>query len=152
MGRTASYAFHHGSPRDQVGFTSISNALLWAASGLSDAAKLTYILISSLDWQREAFAQAWWSQSKVAALRGVSTRAIRRHLRELRRYKINEQRGLVDVEFEPATNRYTITIWDLPARDYREALAKREALKQGLSAQSIRELSKGGIDAADLPP
>lgn len=136
------YSFRHGDPREQVGYTWVSNALLWSAGGLSDAAKLTYLLIKSLDWTRESFGQIWWSQSKLAALRGISTRAMRRHLRELRRYKINDQRGLIEVEFDESTNRHTITIWDLPARDYREALSKREALKQGLTSQEIRRLSQ----------
>ena len=69
-------------------YTLTSNVLLFGYRGLSDSAKLTYQVIDSFDWSdaaglRKGFAHP--SLGKLAAIRGIDKRSIRRHLAQLDR-------------------------------------------------------------------
>jgi len=73
-------------------YTITSNVLLFGYKRLSDAAKITYQVIDSFDWSdsaglRKGFAHP--SLGRLAAIRGVDKRSIRRHLAQL------EQAGLI---------------------------------------------------------
>jgi DNA-binding transcriptional ArsR family regulator len=67
-------------------YTITSNVLLFGYKHLSDAAKVTYQVIDSFDWSdsaglRKGFAHP--SLGRLAAIRGVDRRSIRRHLAQL---------------------------------------------------------------------
>jgi DNA-binding MarR family transcriptional regulator len=73
-------------------YTTTSNVLLFGYRGLPDGAKLTYQVIDSFDWQdgaglRKGF--AFPSLGRLADIRGVDKRSIRRHLAQL------EEMGLI---------------------------------------------------------
>ncbi len=79
-------------------YTLTSNVLLFGYSGLSDPAKLTYQVIDSFDWNDSAGLRkgfAYPSLGRLAAIRGVDKRSIRRHLAQL------EQVGLVTRQKRP---------------------------------------------------
>jgi DNA-binding transcriptional ArsR family regulator len=67
-------------------YTVTSNVLLFGYPGLSDGAKLTYQVVDSFDWTdaaglRKGFAHP--SLGRLAKIRGVEKRSVRRHLAEL---------------------------------------------------------------------
>ncbi len=69
-------------------YTLTSNVLLFGYKGLSDPARVTYQVIDSFDWSdaaglRKGF--AYPSLARLAAIREVDKRSIRRHLAELER-------------------------------------------------------------------
>src|SRR3990172_9966114 len=79
-------------------YTQTSNVLLFGYRQLSDGAKLTYQVIDSFDWSdgaglRKGF--AFPSLGRLAAIRGVDERTIRRHLAQL------EQAGLITRQERP---------------------------------------------------
>jgi len=79
-------------------YTLTSNVLLFGYKNLSDAAKLTYQVIDSFDWAdsaglRKGFAHP--SLGRLAAIRGVDKRSIRRHLAQL------EDAGLITRQERP---------------------------------------------------
>jgi DNA-binding MarR family transcriptional regulator len=72
-------------------YTQTSNVLLFGYQGVSDGAKLTYQVIDSFDWSnaagvRKGFAHP--SLRRLAEIRGVEKRSIRRHLAELERARL----------------------------------------------------------------
>jgi hypothetical protein len=67
-------------------YTVTSNVLLYGYRDLSDGAKVTYLAVDSFDWSdsvglRKGFAHP--SLGRLAKIRGVEKRSIRRHLGEL---------------------------------------------------------------------
>lgn len=79
-------------------YTTTSNVLLFGYEGLSDGAKLTYQVIDSFDWQdgaglRKGF--AFPTLGRLADIRGVDRRSIRRHLAQL------EEAGLITRQERP---------------------------------------------------
>ncbi len=72
-------------------FTTTSNVLLFGYPKLSDGAKVTYQVIDSFDWAdsvglRKGF--AYPSLGRLAKIRGLDERTIRRHLVELERARL----------------------------------------------------------------
>lgn len=72
-------------------YTLTSNVLLFGYGRLSDGAKLTYQVIDSFDWSdsaglRKGFAHP--SLARLAAIRGVDKRSIRRHLAQLEQARL----------------------------------------------------------------
>ena len=79
-------------------YTITSNVLLFSYKHLLDAAKLTYQVIDSFDWQDGAGLRkgyAYPSLGRLAAIRGVEKRSLRRHLAQL------EQAGLISRKERP---------------------------------------------------
>jgi DNA-binding transcriptional ArsR family regulator len=79
-------------------YTVTSNVLLYGYRSLSDGAKVTYLAVDSFDWTdaaglRKGFAHP--SLGRLAKIRGVEKRTIRRHLAEL------EGVGLITREERP---------------------------------------------------
>lgn len=80
-------------------YTQTSNVLLFGYQSVSDGAKLTYQVIDSFDWSnaagvRKGFAHP--SLGRLAEIRGVEKRSIRRHLAELEGARLltrQERRG-----------------------------------------------------------
>jgi DNA-binding transcriptional ArsR family regulator len=80
-------------------YTQTSNVLLFSYQSVSDGAKLTYQVIDSFDWGdaaglRKGFAHP--SLGRLAKIRGVEKRSVRRHLGELERAGLitrQERRG-----------------------------------------------------------
>ena len=71
-------------------YTLTSNVLLFGYRRLSDGAKLTYQAIDSFDWSdaaglRKGFAHP--SLARLATIRGVEKRSIRRHLADLEKVR-----------------------------------------------------------------
>ena len=67
-------------------YTIVSNVLLRGYRGVSDGAKLTYLVIDSFDWadgegMRKGF--AYPTLEHLANIRATSARTVRRHLSEL---------------------------------------------------------------------
>ncbi len=67
-------------------YTVTSNVLLFGYAGLSDGTKLTYQVVDSFDWTdaaglRKGFAHP--TLRRLAKIRGVARRSVRRHLAEL---------------------------------------------------------------------
>jgi hypothetical protein len=67
-------------------YTVTSNVFLYGYRGLSDGAKVTYLVVDSFDWSdaaglRKGFAHP--SLGRLAKIRAVEKRSIRRHLAEL---------------------------------------------------------------------
>jgi DNA-binding transcriptional ArsR family regulator len=76
-------------------YTITSNVLLFGYKHLSDAAKVTYQVIDSFDWSdsaglRKGFAHP--SLGRLAAIREVDRRSIRRHLAELEQARLITRR------------------------------------------------------------
>lgn len=72
-------------------FTTTSNVLLFGYSKLSDGAKVTYQVIDSFDWADSAGLRkgfAYPSLARLATIRGVDERTVRRHLVELERARL----------------------------------------------------------------
>lgn len=69
-------------------FTMTSNVLLFGYRGVSDSAKMTYLVVDAYDWPdasgtRKGYAAP--SLPHLATVRGVDCRTVRRHLAELER-------------------------------------------------------------------
>ncbi len=68
-------------------FTNTSNVLLYCYETLTDAAKITFQVIDSFDWEdKEAHDSKGYvfpAVEKIATLRRTSDRTIRRHIRDL---------------------------------------------------------------------
>jgi DNA-binding transcriptional ArsR family regulator len=72
-------------------YTQTSNVLLFGYRHLSDGAKLTYQVVDSFDWAdaaglRKGFAHP--TLRRLAAIRGVAMRSVRRHLVELEKVRL----------------------------------------------------------------
>jgi hypothetical protein len=77
-------------------YTTTSNVLLFGYKQLSDAAKITYQVVDSFDWEGERGLRkgyAYPAIQRIARARGLSVRAVQRHLAEL------ETVGLLEREF-----------------------------------------------------
>jgi DNA-binding transcriptional ArsR family regulator len=97
-------------------YTVTSNVLLFGYSGLSDGARLTYQVVDSFDWSdaaglRKGFAHP--SLGRLAKIRGVEKRSVRRHLAEL------EGVGLITREERPG--RPSLLIIEDPSEKETEA-------------------------------
>jgi hypothetical protein len=77
-------------------YTTTSNVLLFGYKHLSDPAKVTYQVVDSFDWEGESGLRkgyAYPAMERIARARGLSVRAVQRHLAEL------ETVGLLEREF-----------------------------------------------------
>jgi len=76
-------------------FVITDKVLLYGYPGLSDGAKLTYLVLDGFDWEDEAGLRkgfAFPSKARLAEIRGLDERTVQRHVQEL------EEAGLVSRE------------------------------------------------------
>lgn len=74
----------------RVGYVQVSKSLVYGYPYVSDGAKLTYILLLSLDYQERG--EVWYGGDKLAKLRGVAGwGALYWHLRELTHFGLIER-------------------------------------------------------------
>ncbi len=73
-------------------FTNTSNVLLYCYAKLSDAAKVTYQIIDSFDWEDKATGESkgyvFPAVETIATIRHTSVRTIQRHIQQLIKAKL----------------------------------------------------------------
>jgi DNA-binding transcriptional ArsR family regulator len=154
-------------------YTQTSNVLLFGYQSVSDGAKLTYQVIDSFDWSdaaglRKGFAHP--SLGRLAQIRGVERRSVRRHLVELEGAELitrEERRGkpsllIIEDPSEKETESYLRNfagpgedkiVLPTPDRNVRPYKKDEREEKQNLvnEEQALSEVGESGQDRQSFP-
>ena len=126
----------HKNPVEQVGFTQVSNLVIFDQDISGEAFRL-YMVIKQFAWTRGF---AWPGQKRLGEILGMSERTVRSLLREL------ENRGLIEIQRCGLTKPNIYWVVDLKRIYGREDVRAFQALREPLTSIENRVVALHSFD------